>query len=180
MLNTRYASLSQCTSFYDGICSIVPCDWNAGWDESLPTLYLVCSGSQSRTSAFSRLMRIGRKRRFLLPVMGQKIQLVGSACKGTLPRSIRRKVVIRYFASILLAAEKRFDFFHVLGIARGHHLAHLDNPMPHHAAIDVFVIELSQIIREPLVIPCEDRRQADDFLITSRARSKMKFFLLSK
>lgn len=93
-------------------------------------------------------------------VMGQKIQLVGSACKDTLPRSIRRKVVIRYFVSILLAAEKRFDFFHVLGIARGNHLAHLDNPMPHHAAIDVFIVELSQIIREPLVISCEKTEEA--------------------
>lgn len=26
--------------FYDDICSIVPCDWNVGKDESLPTLYL--------------------------------------------------------------------------------------------------------------------------------------------
>ena len=40
MLNRRYASPAQCTSFYDDICSIVPCDWNVGKDESLPTLYL--------------------------------------------------------------------------------------------------------------------------------------------
>lgn len=78
--------------------------------------------------------------------MGQEIQLVGGAGKDTLPRSIRRELVIRHFVSILLAAEKRFDFFHILGIDRGNHLAHLDNPMPHHAAIDVFIVELSQII----------------------------------
>ena len=79
-------------------------------------------------------------------VMGQKIQLVGSACKDTLSWSICRKLVIRHFVSIFLAAEKRFDFFHVLGIARGHHLTHHDNPMPHYPTIDVFIVELSQII----------------------------------
>lgn len=79
-------------------------------------------------------------------VMGQKIQLVGSACKDTLSWSICRKLVIRHFVSIFLAAEKRFDFFHVLGIARGHHLTHLDNPMLHYPTIDVFIVELSQII----------------------------------
>lgn len=79
-------------------------------------------------------------------VMGQKIQLVGGAGKDTLPRSIRRELVIRHFVSIFLAAEKRFDFFHVLGIARGQHLTHLDNPMPHYPTIDVFIVELSQII----------------------------------
>lgn len=26
--------------FYDGICSIVPCDWNAGKDKNSPTVYL--------------------------------------------------------------------------------------------------------------------------------------------
>lgn len=78
--------------------------------------------------------------------MGQKIQLVGSACKDTLSWTICRKLVIRHFVSIFLAAEKRFDFFHVLGIARGHHLTHLDNPMPHYPTIDVFIVELSQII----------------------------------
>ena len=88
-------------------------------------------------------------------VEGQEIHCVGCAAKHTLPQSICRVGFIRNFVDLLLAAQKRFDFFNALGIGGGNHLGHFDDPVTLQLAVYIFIVQLPQIVGKPLILACQ-------------------------
>ena len=62
---------------------------------------------------------------------------------------------IRDFVDLLLTAQKRLDFLNALGIGGSNHLGHFNDPVPLQLAVHIFIVQLSQIVRKPLVLACQ-------------------------
>ena len=63
------------------------------------------------------------------------------------------------FPCLLYTSQKGLDFFNALSVGSCNHFRHFNNPMPLHFAVHIFIIQLFQIIREPVII---DRKQTEE------------------
>ena len=99
--------------------------------------------------------RDGDKTAVACAVTGQKILPVGRASKDALAQTVGRMGLIGNFIGFLLFAEETLDFLDALGIGGGDHLGHFDDPVALQFAVHVVVVEPTQVVREPLVLDCQ-------------------------
>ena len=66
---------------------------------------------------------------------------------------------IRDFVDLLLTAQKRLDFLNALGIGGSNHLGHFNDPVPLQLAVHIFIVQLPQIVGEPLVLSCQQTEE---------------------
>ncbi len=59
------------------------------------------------------------------------------------------------FIGLLLFTEKTFDLLDALGIGGGDHLRHFNDPVPLQLAVHIVIVQPTQVIREPLVLDCQ-------------------------
>ena len=93
------------------------------------------------------------------PVKGQEVQCVGRTAEHTLPQPVFGLGLVGRPVGFLLAADKRADFLNAFGAAGGQHLRHLDDPVALQLQKHPVIVQLFQVIGEPLV---PDRQQTEE------------------
>ena len=106
-----------------------------------------------------RIHRDGDKAAVACAVTGQKILPVGRASKDALAQTVGRMRFIGDFIGFLLLAEKALDLLDALGVGGGNHLRHFDDPVPLQLAIYVVIVQPPQVVREPLVLDCQQTEE---------------------
>ena len=93
----------------------------------------------------------GQKSPVSAAVKGKKVQCIGRTAEYTLAKPVLRFCGIGYLVGFLLAAEKGFDILNALGVGRGDHLGHFDDPVPLHLAEHILIVDPLEVIRKPFV-----------------------------
>ena len=128
-----------------------------------PDLQQVGSGSvlvlQNVNLRILRVNHDGKEPPVPGPVKWQKVQRVGRTAEHTLPQPVFGLGLIGCAVGFLLAADERADFLNAFGTAGGQHLRHLDDPVALQLQKHPVIIQLFQIVTEPLV---PDRQQAEE------------------
>ena len=107
----------------------------------------------------------------------QKVHSVGGSSEHALARAVCREAVIGLLVGILAAGEEGLDFLDALGVGRGDHLGHLHNPVRHDVPVDVLVIQLANVIRDPVLLHGEkaDERGFARALSADQHEHQLKF-----
>ena len=92
-------------------------------------------------------------------VHGQEIHFVGGASKHTLPQMIGSVAVIGKLVGILAPGEKGPDVLDALGICRRYHLRHFHDPVSCQSLIDLFIVQLFQVIGKPFVPDSQEAKE---------------------
>ena len=128
-----------------------------------PDLQQVGSGSvlvlQNVNLRILRVNHDGKETPVPGPVKGQKVQRVGRTAKHALPQPVFGLGLVGRPVGFLLAADKRADFLNAFGAAGGQHLRHLDDPVALQLQKHPVIVQLFQVIGEPLV---PDRQQTEE------------------
>ena len=85
--------------------------------------------------------------------------------------------LIRDLIDLLLTAQKRLDFLNALGIGSGDHLGHFNDPVTLQLTVHAFIVQLPQIIGEPLVLACQQPEEGgfSRALTTHQTEHDLKF-----
>ena len=86
------------------------------------------------------------------PIKGQELHNVRGAAEDTLTGSVHGINVIRHLVAVLLPRDERLDLVALSRIAWLDHLRHFADPMALKLAIDVVVVDLLQVVREPVIV----------------------------
>ena len=128
-----------------------------------PDLQQVGSGSvlvlQNVNLRILRVNHDGKETPVPGPVKGQEVQRVGRTAEHALPQPVFGLGLIGCAVGFLLAADERADFLNAFGAAGGQHLRHLDDPVALQLQKHPVIVQLFQVIGEPLV---PDRQQTEE------------------
>ena len=107
-----------------------------------------------------RIHRNGNESAVARAVTGQKILPVGRASKDALAQTVGRMGLVGNFIGFLLLTEETLDFLDAFGIGGGDHLRHFDDPVTLQLAVHVVIVQPPQVIREPLILDCQQSEKA--------------------
>ena len=89
----------------------------------------------------------------------EEIQRVGGTAEHTLPQPVFGLGFIGRAVGFLLAADKGADLLDALGVTGGQHLRHLDDPVALQLGKHLVIIQLFQIIGEPLILYSQEAKE---------------------
>ena len=109
-----------------------------------------------------RLLRMhlnGKEAAVAASVHGQEIHFVGGAGKYALPQMIGSVAVIGKLVGILAPGEKGLDVLDALRVGCRYHLRHFHDPVPCQSLINLFIVQLFQIIGKPFVPDSQEAKE---------------------